>query len=295
MQKIFHSKKAFSLMELSIVIIIIGTLIVGITSGRSLIRSSRVSAARSITLSSQIVTIPGMVLWLESSVKDSFTNSQTINDSQVTTWYNREPAGYLIKNNLTTTASTNVVYKESGTNDIPSLNMTTSGKMTLSNFAGSALTTSTIAIVFKPKIAPSTVEMTIIDSGAAANATCSIGIKNNAISLNAGTSIDSSTTTNPPSFVVDNSYILMVYFNGANSKVFSNNTVEIGGGGAVLNLGTNTNALDGITVGADKSGDKGIAAEISEVIIYNRVLKDTERQDVMSYLSKKYKIAVSGL
>ncbi len=293
MQKIFPSKKkAFSLVELSMVIIVIGLLISGVTAGGSLVKNSRISSARSITLSSQIVTIPGMVLWLENSAKDSFSASQINGGAQITNWYNREPSNYLVKNNLTTTASNNVLYQDTSTNNIPAVNMNVTGNMTLANFAGSTLATSTVVIVFKPTSQTSGTAMVIADSGASANTTCSIGIKNNAVSLNAGNAVDSSTTTNPASFTMGNSYILMVYFNGANSKVFANNITEVGGAGAILGAGTN--ALDGLTIGANKSGANGIAAEISEVIVYNRVLKDTEKNDVMGYLSKKYKISVTG-
>ncbi len=286
-------KEAFSLVELSIVLIIIGLLIAGITSGRNLVRSSKLSSARSVTLSSQIVTIPGMVLWAESTTKDAFLNSQTVDSSQLTTWYNREPSGFLVKNNLTTSASNNVTYKELSTNDLPALNMTVAGNISLANFSGSALTESTVVIVFKPTVAPSGTAVTIADSGASGNLTSSIAIRNNQVTLDAGLTANSSTLTNPATFALNGEYILMVYFGGTFSKVFVNNTTEVGGAGAVLNAGTN--ALNGLTVGANKSGASGIAAEISEVIVYNRVLKDTERQDVMGYLSKKYKITVTGL
>ena len=287
------TKKAFSLIELSVMIIIVSLLISGVIDGRSLIKDSRVYSARAVTFSSQIITIPKMVLWLESSVKDSFLTSQTIDGSQITSWYNREPAKFLVKNNLTTTASDNVIYKESSINNIPSANMTEAGNMNLTNFSNSALASSTIIVVFKPTTTVSATALNIIDSGDADNSTSSIAIKSNKVVLNAGSLVETSTITNPASFTKSSNYILMVYFNGASSKVFVNDIVEVGGSGASLDAGSN--ALNGLTVGANKSGASGIAAEIAEVIVYGRVLKNSEKRDVMSYLSKKYKIAVSGI
>ncbi len=298
MPKIFifkkvSNKRAFSLIELSIVVVIIGLLIAGITSGRNLVKASKLSSGRSVTLSSQIVTIPGMVLWAETTTKDAFLNTQSINSNQLTTWYNIEPSGFLVKNNLTTAASANVVYKEVSTNELPALNMTVAGRVFVPSFSGAVLPKSTIVIVFKPTIAPSGEAVTIADSGASANLTSSIAIRNNRVDLNAGLAANSSTVTNPASFSLNGEYILMVYFNGTSSKVFVNNMTEVGGSGAVLNAGTN--ALNGLTIGSKKSRASGISAEISEVIVYDRVLKSTERQDVMGYLSKKYKIPVTGL
>lgn len=287
------NKRAFSLIELSIVLVIIGLLIAGITSGRNLVRSSKLSSARAITFSSQIMTIPGMVLWAESTAKDAFLNTESINSHTLTTWYNIEPSGFLVKNNLTTAASNNVIYQEISTNELPALAMKVAGDISVANFSGSALPQSTIAIVFKPTVAPNGTAVTIADSGASSNLTSSIAIRNNQVVLNAGLAANSSTITNPASFSLNGEYILIVYFSGTSSKVFVNNMTEVGGSGATLSAGTN--ALNGLTIGASKSGASGIAAEISEVVVYNRVLKSTERQDVMSYLSKKYKITVTGL
>ena len=289
MPQITIIKKAFSLIELSIVFIIIGLLIAGIVAGSSLIKATKLSSARSTTLAAQIVTIPGMVLWLEPSTKDSFLTSQAVDGTSITTWYNIEPSNFLVKNNLTAAASSDVTYKDASINDLPSVNITTAGKMSLANFSGSALAQSTIVVVFRPTVAISTTALNIIDSSSS-SLTSSIAIKSDAVVLNAGTSVTTSTTTNPASFVKDNDYILMVNFNGENSKVFVNNIV---GASAVLNA--NINTLSGLTVGTDKTGSNGIAAEISEVIVYNRTLKDTERQDVMSYLMAKYKINVVGI
>lgn len=286
-------KQAFSLVELSIVTLVVGLLIAVIIGGSSLIGNSRISSARSATLGSQITTIPGMVLWLESSTNDSFSNIQSVDGAQISTWYNIDPANFTSQNNLTTSPSSAVTYKATGIGNIPDVNITTGGKMTLTNFYQDALNTSTVVIVFQPTVAIGASSLVIADSGASGNTTCSIGIQSNLVNLNAGSSVNSSTVTNPASFVINRQYILMVYFNGSSSKVFSNNITEVGGSGATLNPGTN--ALDGLTIGTDKSGSNGLSAEISEVIIYNRVLKDSERTDVMNYLSKKYKIPVTGI
>ena len=292
MLKAIIQKKAFSLIEFSIVLVIIGVLIVGISAGDMLVKSSKLSAARSSTLSSPVVNIAGLILWLEPSARDSFSSNQITEGSQIDNWFNREPSNFATANNLSTTASSDVVYKDIDIDNLPAVKFSGTGKMALANFVDSAPSAATLVIVFKPLAEIGSVAFAIADSGLSSNATSSISIKSNLVNLNAGTSVDSSATTNAASFVKDNKYVLMVYLNGASSKVFVNNTTEVGGSGAVLNCGSNL--LNGLTIGTDKSGANGINAEISEVIVYNRVLRDSEKIDVMSYLSKKYKITVTG-
>ena len=65
-------KKAFSLIELSIVVLIIGILIAGITSGSRLVRNSKLASAAQFTKSSDVNSIPDLVLWLEPTMPNSF-------------------------------------------------------------------------------------------------------------------------------------------------------------------------------------------------------------------------------
>ncbi len=304
MQKTFSNKRGFSLLELSIAIVIIGLLVVGVASGKNLIKNSRLASARSLTLSSQINTMPGMILWLETSMKDNFGSSQVPDNTQIGTWYNREPSGFLTKNNLTTTPSANVIYEEDGINFIPSVKFISPGKMSLANFVGAAPSSSTVVIVFRPNIAISNSTASVIaDSGASGNLVSSIGILDNRVILWAsGSAVSTLTTPNPAALSNGTSYILVAYFNGSSSKVYVSNMAEVGAtvsncvisANATINPGTNP--LDGITIGNDRSGGvNGMTSELSEVIVYSRILKDTERNDLMGYLSKKYKITVKCL
>ncbi|MCE3255690.1 MAG: hypothetical protein K0R25_1184 [Rickettsiaceae bacterium] len=278
-QKSPPSKKAFSLVELSVTILIIGFLVVGVMAGGSLIKNSQLSSAKSITLSSQITTIPDMVLWVETSLADSFDSNKSIQNAQITNWYNREPSLFLTGNNLTTAASSSITYIGSSINNIPAVKITSPGSISLTNFSGTALASSTIFIVFRPNSDLGS-SLTLASSGS--GATPSIAIKDTQITINAGLS-----GTGTTSFTKGGNHILVVNFNGSNSKVFVNNNTEVGGAGAVLNAGTD--ALDGFKIGGN------IAVDVSEVIIYGRTLQSTERQDILRYLAKKYRISVTGV
>lgn len=79
--------KAFSLIELSIVILIIGVLIAGVTSASSVIYNSRVAAARHLTKSAPVNGIKDLVLWLETVSSESFTQDPSYNyDQAISSW-----------------------------------------------------------------------------------------------------------------------------------------------------------------------------------------------------------------
>ncbi len=80
-------KKAFSLIELSVVVLIIGILIAGITAGSRLVRDSKLKSASQFTKSSDINLIPDLVLWLEPTLENSFAVADS-SESDTTTLSN---------------------------------------------------------------------------------------------------------------------------------------------------------------------------------------------------------------
>jgi len=86
-----NRKKAFSLIELSIVILIIGIIIAGITQGSRLIDAHRLSSAQNFTESSPVASISDLALWLEASSQKSFNEDQTSDGSSVSPWKNINP------------------------------------------------------------------------------------------------------------------------------------------------------------------------------------------------------------
>ena len=74
-------KKAFSLIELSVVVLIIGILIAGITAGSRLVRNSKLASAAQFTKSSDVNSIPDLVLWLEPTIENSFATTSSNTDT----------------------------------------------------------------------------------------------------------------------------------------------------------------------------------------------------------------------
>lgn len=119
----------------------------------------------------QLPQFPGMVAWFESSMKDSFLPAQAINNAAVNQWFNREPSGYLTRNNLgvfgspaTGTTAGTVTYVDRSINDLPAIRTDVAGRLSLTTFAGSPLVNSTVVVVFRPIGTLSATEKVVADS-----------------------------------------------------------------------------------------------------------------------------------
>lgn len=107
--------KAFSLIELSIVVLIIGILISGITQGSRLIKASKLQTAKTLTLSSDVNSIKDLAMWLETSLDNSVTIDSS---STVTKWNDINPQS-MSKINAYNTGYTLPVYVENVINGLP--------------------------------------------------------------------------------------------------------------------------------------------------------------------------------
>jgi len=83
--------KAFSLIELSIVILVIGVLIAGVMEGRKMISKAKLSAARSLTKSSPVASIKDLQLWLEPTMEESFISTQANEGDNISQWNDINP------------------------------------------------------------------------------------------------------------------------------------------------------------------------------------------------------------
>lgn len=283
-------KKAFSILELATVLIIIGIIAGGIASGSSLIHAAKISNARSKIATSGVGNIEGIVAWYETSLLKSFNVSQTVEGSELSRWYDISHHSAIDqKNTLSreTTDTGDVIYREDGINELPTIDFASSGKFDLSSFYQGSSVQLTVFLVFQPTTTLFASFTTLIDSHSSGS-TSSISVNQNSINLNAGTSATTGTSVN---FDVGSNYVASIYFNSGSSKVYVNDAETAIGS----SMNPNTNSLTGLTVGTDKSASNAFTGYISELIIFNRPLGKEERKDVMKYLSSKYDITVDNI
>jgi len=286
---------AFSLIELSIVFLVIAILIVGASQGYGLVKSARISNARSITAKSPISQMPGLQAWYETTSKDSFEQSQVIDGAQLTKWKDISSSSILTGTNiLTTTASPNVTYSQSSINKLPAVKFSGSGKLSLLAFT-QAYSEATIFLVIKLNYVTDASNYKTIFDGFSTSDDFSFSIKNDMAQVYAGGTIAGAHTNSVAnSFLNSGEYVIAIYFNGTSSKVFLNNTEStLGGNNNIFDSGTKQ--LVGLTLGTNKSGNLGFNGFISEVAIFNRAIKSSERKEIFNYFSKKYKIDITGV
>ena len=119
--------KAFSLVELSVVILIIGILIAGVTQSGRLIRQIKLSTARSVTSSSDVASIRDITAWFEASTEGVFTDTNENTDiedkAEIKYWRDVNPQKSKGDKPVLANVASNAKpkYASNGINGIPSV------------------------------------------------------------------------------------------------------------------------------------------------------------------------------
>jgi type II secretory pathway pseudopilin PulG len=321
---------AFSLIELSIVILIVGIIIAGITQSSRLVRQSKLKSAQTLTQSSPVASIKGISLWLETSLEDSFP-SVLDNNSNLAQWNDINPhsSTKLFALPAGGTATSAITFINEGINGLPSISFTGAASTTANVLAvstsSSAVSHTPIVTVSDPNAANAfTVFMVYKLNGTATSAYTLLynGIGNangwgyqkaattgaRTVMLN-GTGTTLATTNALPTSqematIVYNGRtstsatpadgITSIYTNGGtNFTSTTGNNARTGTATVVTQptLNMYIGGLTGATAGAAPTTPwNGL---ISEIIIFDNPLKTQDLRDVANYLSKKYGITLS--
>lgn len=287
-----HNKKAFSLIELSIVILIIGILVAGVTQSSRLVKSFRLKTAQTLTQSSPVAGIKDLELWLEASQENSFDESEQEYESPVTTWYDINPQSPSKQNAVQSTAASQPRYISECINNIPCVRFDGSNDVLVSSLDinYTKLPNITIFVVFRYSgdgvnanealfgndneawdrfaLTEHTTLNASISNGSSTQAFSALGIENTpqvfSLTLRNGVSNGSK-----------------AFMNGLEaSTTFTENH---------NNLGENSTSIGAIR----ESGELSMGGEISEFIVYSRALKNEERKSIENYLGQKYGIEIT--
>ena len=286
-------RAAFSLIELSIVILIVGILIAGVTQGSRLIKDSKVKTAKTLTQSSDVSSIKDLILWLEPTKAESFVDNIENGDA-IETWYDINPQLSAGKNPTQSGSDERPTYTTSGINGLPSLEFDgTDDYLKISNLKidGDELEVFMVCKRTAVNSYTSTASFYVDGTNHDYNNVSSFvfafeDLTGNTLTVSrSGTK---SSQTHPGNGVP---YIVSVGFDGTNNTVYLN-------GQAASSVASSGNfSIDNILIGTRRINSvdtyEPYDGLISEMIVFDRALKSKERNAVNDYLSKKYNISLN--
>lgn len=283
----FLPSKAFSLIELSIVVLIIGILIAGVTQGSRLIRQSRIKTAQSQTSSSPVTSIPNITLWMETTMDNSVlssTNGYAPEDGDtISTWIDQNPQSTTQINASQGTNAQRPLYASNAINGLPALSfdgsadnlVTTSDPVNASTYSVFMVlerTASTAGPAFCGNFGNQGIMIGHDSSTSVVQQSANGGFNNPHYTIPAY----SAPVPQIQVYTVDNSGNGTFYLNGVN-------TGTSGGLGGYAIPAT-------YLIGSNANGHNLYKGYFGELIVYNRNLKASEISDIQKYLAKKWGI-----
>ena len=325
-------RKGFSLIELSVVVLIIGILIAGITSGSRLVRNSKLASAAQFTKSSDINSIADLVLWLEPTQENSFATT-TDNTSALTYAKIADPkdASY-VKDTLrpdnreyvarwndisprALAGNKKSIYQETGSkrpmyianaiNGLPALQFDGSTQYLYSqnnNTTPSAPplvagdTSYTMIAVFS--FNPSSGDQNILCQAPNTNQAGQLSSMNAPNSTSFRHDISGTATASSLSTKTSTPYIAIIRLE--DTQIMSTNNIYFSLNNSISNQTLNTSShilsSDALIVGGcgaiSTSSIFSLNGYVGEVLVFDRALKTEEIDTINKYLSKKWGIAL---
>ena len=279
------AKSAFSLFEVSIVILIIAMVITGFTQGDKITKRFRIKGAQSITKSSSVSAIKGLVFWIDSTSDNSFISSETSNNTNLSYWHDTNSQSTL-SNNLTRTSDSHIQYKNNAINGLPAVYFDGSA-ISGGILTGNAIITSgnkfTFFAVTKSDDATSATSRVIFSNGS----TNGFLYQKDGSDLKREVVFSGVNSSNGGS-ITSSAEISSAIYDGVNLEFYAN--------GATVISSTATSSFvqpvgEALYVGSDSASSKAWKGYIAEIIIYDNALDKDERKLVENYLSKKWNIA----
>ncbi len=298
-----NNKSAFSLIELSIVILVIGVLIAGVVTGSKMVAKAKIAMAANQTKSSVVPGLKDLIFWIETSSTGSVIGSNAADSAPfdgdtVSKWNDINPQSMSKINPVPLAGGESPKYKENGINGLPSI---------LFDAADDRLVASGISVtrgnsvfaVFKSSPNPANFRRDIV--AITMPWCCGSAVHGILLELNGGVRsvyknpIGVGDNFNSSAISENKNYIISSVrnYDTLSQKVWLNNSIIIN---AAATLGDFDDPRQSVTVGNLHHGVGGTSrplnGQISEIIIYNRALKQDEIDDVEAYLSKKYSISL---
>ncbi|NBV06446.1 MAG: type II secretion system protein [Proteobacteria bacterium] len=279
---------AFSLIELSIVILAIAALLAGILQGKTIVTKARMRSAQNQTLQSPVAQISNLVAWWETTSERSFDSIERVNGSTISTWYDINPNSVVAINATQSNSSYKPFYKTNIEGGLPMLNFVSGGDYL--NIADGTVPyeNSSYTIFIVGKFYSCSSICNILTSGTAT------GSQLNAFQYSSSGNIlnnwqSSNVSASKPGIVNTHIYTFIYYnISGIGRKIYVDGVRKVINGSIVTRAGGRSSNYIGST-----SSSTGLDGYLGEIIIFDRNLKIEERQGIEKYLSLKWGISLS--
>lgn len=289
-------KSAFSLIEISIVILVIGLIVAGITQASRLVAKSALTSAQAQTSSAPVAVIDGLVLWLESTSDKSFLEAEAKDGTALSTWNNINPTMvYGIGTGTQTSATHRPTYKAKGQNNLPVVVFSTATEGEEDYFDlpdGSVPYGDADYTAFIVAQATSACTCSVISSGAASS-----GNDSNTFGFDGSAAFINTWGTNNYTFgssLTGKYHIYSVVYSSGSSRT---RDARVDGTAADQDTPAGARASTAVhnRVGANNASSAAgfLDGEVAEIIMYSKALKSDEIDDVQKYLSKKWRIKLN--
>lgn len=284
-------KKAFSLIELSLVLLIIGIIIAGVTQSSSLIRKYKLATARQLTQNSPINSMTGLMFWFESTLEQSF-DVDIEDGSSVSTWKDLNQSSST-KYNAISSSINMPIYTENCINGLPCLTFDGVDDY-IQNTIATSLTSFTIVMVMEYTHADNPAGSYLLSTTSSDPANTGwlfMHIRELEGNMQNGVSYPSSSIIQSVSDLDGISSPYMTVFSEKTGVTVTSRTNK---NDQASNLSTfgGTKNISGVILGQFSSSSfvSPFKGKIAEVIMFDRALKVSERNDIEEYLIKKWNI-----
>ncbi len=264
---------AFSLVEVSVVIIILGIFIAGVVVADGMVSKFRITAAQNLSRSSPVNEVSDAALWLETSLDSSFNGGEANNGSPLSTWYDQRNSTSKV---AISTAGASPTYSNT-INRVHAVEFDGSANKYFT-FDGSFLngTDYTIFVLEKRKSA-NTNNYFLGTVGSGSNNSLALGYSADSTVIHAqGSNSYNSSVTNY-SGSVGNSRIFTFISSATSKKTYIN--------GVLAAQSSSASQLSGIST---LSIGQNYIGEIGEIAIFTRALEPDERIAIEDYVGKKW-------
>jgi prepilin-type N-terminal cleavage/methylation domain-containing protein len=292
MQK--SSKLGFSLIELSVVILVIGVLVTGITKGSRILSEAKLKSAQSLTINSPVVGVGGLLFWLETTLQKSLQNSsgsfQIADGDNILNWNDINPK----TNNpyVATEGTMQPIYKLNGIGGLPTLffdaalDATTGDTLTVTNDGKLNSSETTLFIVTEALQITSTWGTPFSIRGPGFTGFNIYKQNSNAnwhLWSGTGAAWRQGQASIPIQFSAPIIITIEIYSNIEN--IYKNGNLFDGDVSTFVPAASTTN----LSIGSNYSG-LFFDGYISEIILFDKRLTSSDKSSVHSYLKQKYGI-----